>query len=151
MFIQEKNESIYAHKELYEKVHRVKENRAWLDQKEEKFKGAYGNLGGGVNVFIILIVVKVLVAQSCPTLCDPMDCSPPGSSVHGISQIRILEWLAIPFSRGSSWPRDWTQVSCIAGRFFTIWTTREVLTVVRILQIYKYLKSYIISKLCSSF
>ena len=46
-------------------------------------------------------VLKVLVAQSCPTLCDPMDCDPPGSSVHGILQARILEWLAVPFSRGS--------------------------------------------------
>ena len=54
-----------------------------------------------------------------------MDCSPPGSSVHGIIQARILEWVAIPFSRGSSWPRDQTWVSCIAGRFFTIWATRE--------------------------
>ena len=67
----------------------------------------------------------VLVTQSCTTLCDPMDCSPPGSSVHGIFQARILECVAIPFSRGSSWPRDWTQVSCIAGRFFTFWGTRE--------------------------
>ena len=50
--------------------------------------------------------MKVLVSQSCPTLCDPMDCSPPGSSVHGILQARILEWVAIPFSRGSSQPRD---------------------------------------------
>ena len=49
-------------------------------------------------------------------------CSPPGSSVHEIPQARILEWVTIPFSRGSSWPRDQTQVSCIAGRFFTIWT-----------------------------
>ena len=48
--------------------------------------------------------------------CDIMDCSLPGSSVHGILQARILEWVAIPFSRGSSWPRDWTRVSCIAGR-----------------------------------
>ena len=63
---------------------------------------------------------KVLVAQSCPTLCDPMDCSLPGSSVHGISQARILEWVAIPFSRGSSRPRDQTLVSCIAGRCFTL-------------------------------
>ena len=47
-----------------------------------------------------------LVAQSCLALCDPMDCSSPGSSVHGILQARILEWAAIPFSRGSSWPRD---------------------------------------------
>ena len=65
------------------------------------------------------------VAQSCPTLCDPMDCSLPSSSVHGILQARVLEWGAISFPRGSSWPRDWTQVSCIPSRFFTIWATRE--------------------------
>ena len=69
--------------------------------------------------------VNVLVTQSCQTLWDPMDCSPPGSSVHGILQARILEWVAIPFSRGSSWPRDRTQVPCIASRFFTVWATRE--------------------------
>ena len=68
---------------------------------------------------------KVKVVQLCPTFCDPMDCSPPDSSVHGILQARILECVAMPFSRGSSWPRDQTQVSCIAGRFFTIWATRE--------------------------
>ena len=69
---------------------------------------------------------KVLVTQLCPTLWDPdMDCSPPSSSVHRISQARILECAAIPFSRGSFQTRDWTQVSCIAGRFFTIWATRE--------------------------
>ena len=66
------------------------------------------------------------VAQSCPTLCDPMDCSPPGSSVHGIFQARILELVAISFSRRSSRPRDWTQVSHIVGRRFTIWATREI-------------------------
>ena len=65
-------------------------------------------------------------AQSCPTLSDPMDCSLPGSSVHGIFQARILEWVAISFSRRSSQPRDWTRVSCIAGRRFTIWATKEV-------------------------
>ena len=69
--------------------------------------------------------VKVLVAQSCPTLCDPMDCSPPGSSVHEIFQARILEWVTISFCRGSSQPRDRTQVSCTTGRFFTDWATRE--------------------------
>ena len=58
--------------------------------------------------------VKVLVIQSCLTLCDPTDCSLPGSSVHGILKARILEWVAIPSSRGSSQPRDRTQVSCIA-------------------------------------
>ena len=57
--------------------------------------------------------------QSCPTLCDPMNCSPPGFSVHGILQTRILEWVAISFSRGSSQPTDWSQVSCIVGGFFT--------------------------------
>ena len=65
-------------------------------------------------------------AQSCPTLWHLTDYSPPGSSVHGILQARILEWVAIPFSRGSSQPRDQTQVFCIAGRFFTIWATKEV-------------------------
>ena len=54
-----------------------------------------------------------------------MNCSRPGSSVHGILQARIIEWVAIPFSRASSPPRDWTQVSCVAGSFFTIWATRE--------------------------
>ena len=62
----------------------------------------------------------MLVAQSCLTLCDPMDCSPPGSSVHGILQARILEWVAFSSSRASSLPRDTTKVSYIAGRFFTI-------------------------------
>ena len=62
------------------------------------------------------------VNQSCLTL-PPMDCSPPGSSVHGILQARILEWVAILFSRGPSQPRDRTGVSCIAGRFFTSWAT----------------------------
>ena len=69
--------------------------------------------------------LRVLVAQSCPTLCNCMDCSPSGSSVHGILQARILEWIAISFYRGSSQPRDWTWVSCVAGRFFTFWATRE--------------------------
>ena len=66
-----------------------------------------------------------LVAQSCPTLCSSTDCSPQGSSVHGILQARILEWVAVPFFRGSSQPRGQTQVSHIAGRFFTIWANRE--------------------------
>ena len=56
---------------------------------------------------------------------DPMDCSLPGFSVHGIFQARVLEWVATSFSRGSSWPRDQTQVSCIASRHFTLWATRE--------------------------
>ena len=67
-----------------------------------------------------------LVTQSCPTLCDPMDCSPPGSFVHGIPQARILAWVAISFSKGSSQTRDRTQVSNIAGKLFTDWATREM-------------------------
>ena len=67
------------------------------------------------------------IAQLCPTLCDPMDCSLPGSSVHGILQARILKWVAISFSRGSSQLRDWTWVSHTAGRLFTIWAAREAL------------------------
>ena len=66
---------------------------------------------------------------SCLTLCDTMDCSPPGSSVLGILQTRILECIAVPFSRRSSQPRDWTQVSCIAGGFFTSWATREAMCI----------------------
>ena len=65
------------------------------------------------------------VTQSCPILCDHMNCSSPGLFVHGILQVRIIEWIAIPFCKGSFWLGDWTQVSCTAGRFFTIWATRE--------------------------
>ena len=78
---------------------------------------------------------SVLVAQSCLTLCDTLACSLPGSSVHGILQAIILELVAIPFSRGSSWSRDRTQVSCLAGIFFTVWATRE-------LSFYSMLKGY---------
>ena len=69
------------------------------------------------------------VSPQCPTLCDPMDCSLPGSSVYGIFQARVLEWVAIFFSRGSSWPRVQTQVSHIIGRCFTVWATREVIII----------------------
>ena len=73
-------------------------------------------------VFVCMSVserkVRVKVAQSCLTVCAPVDCNLPGSSVHGVLQARILEWVAIPFSRGSSHPRNWTQVSRIGGGFF---------------------------------
>ena len=78
------------------------------------------------KVFVFILLVLLLFyqhfvlchisedcAQLCPTLCDPMDCNLPESSVYGILQASILEWVAISFSRGSSWPRDWTGVSCI--------------------------------------
>ena len=76
----------------------------------------------------ILSLVRLPVTQSYLTLCDPMDYSPPGCLVHGILQSGTLEWVAIPFSRGSSWPRGWTEV-CIAGGFITIWASREALGV----------------------
>ena len=71
------------------------------------WEAAWGAGGGGH-----LLPCCRLVVESCPTLCDPMDCSSLGSSVSGISQARILEWVAISFSRGSSQPRNWTCVSC---------------------------------------
>ena len=75
--------------------------------------------------------MKVLVTQSCPALCDAMDCSLPGSSVHGIFQARILEWVAIWFSKGSSWPRVQTHIShiaCIGRQILYCWDTGEALT-----------------------
>ena len=74
-----------------------------------------------IRVFSNESGLRIRWPKYCPTLWNPIDCSPPGSSVHGIIQARILEWVAIPFSRGSSWPRDRIQVSCIADRFFTVW------------------------------
>ena len=65
------------------------------------------------------------MAQFCPVLFDPMDWSPLDSSIHGILQVRIFEWFPLSYSRGSSWPRDWTWISCIAGGFFTVWATRK--------------------------
>ena len=73
----------------------------------------------------VISIIFLLVPQMCPTICDPVDCSPPGSSVHGIFQARVLEWVAISFSRESSWPRAQTWVSCTASRVFTTWAIRE--------------------------
>ena len=79
-----------------------------------------------INVLCMRVYMSARWLQSCVTLCNPMDCSPQDSFLHGISQARILEWVAMPFSRGSSQPRNGTQVSGIASRFFTVGTTREV-------------------------
>ena len=86
---------------------------------------------GKINIKCCSFTIRVMkeseseVTQLGRTLCDPMNCSLPGSSVHGIIQARTLEWVDFPFSRGSSWPRDQIQVSRTAGRFFSIWATRE--------------------------
>ena len=79
------------------------------------------------------VKVKMLVTQSCLALYCPLDCSPPGSSVHEIFQAKILEWFAISFSRASSQPRNQTWVSFIVWNFFTLWVTREA-PVIRKLQ-----------------
>ena len=84
----------------------------------------------------LLVCVRSQSLQPRPTLCDPTDCSPPSSSIHGILQARILEWVAMPSSRGSSPPRNQTPVSCascIAGRFFTHRATWEAHSIVRLL------------------
>ena len=84
-----------------------------------------------MNIFIGRMCVHAKSLQSCSTLCNRMDCSPPGSSVHGILQARTLEYVAMPHFRGSSQSRDRIRVSyvsCIAGRFFTIWATLSQLT-----------------------
>ena len=99
-------------------VYEVTNSRIWL-----------GNSTTAAITCSLLVLYKVkvnvLVIQWYPTLDHLMDCRPPGSSVHGIFQTKILEWVVILFSRGSSQLRDWIQVSCIAIRFFPIWATRE--------------------------
>ena len=101
------------------KQHLKKKNAETLLWQQRSYSQSYGFPSSHV------LMCESEVAQSCLTLCDPMDCSPPGFSVHGIFQARVLEWVAISFSRGSSWPQDRTKVSCIAGRHFTLWATRE--------------------------
>ena len=98
-------------------VHGVAKSQTWLSDWTElnwilSWRFHHHYLSESVNCSVLL------------TLCNPMDFSPPGSFVHGIFQARILKWDAISFSRESSWPRDWTWVSCMAGRFFfTVWAT----------------------------
>ena len=115
-------------------------------KKKKKFWFSYVSTSGRVLAKYLIMGYKVIYMESyyCHTLkkwkslnpvwlfatlwtaaCDPMDCSLPGSSVHEILQTRIQEWVAIPFSRRSSQPRDWTQVSHIVGKFFTVWATME--------------------------
>ena len=91
---------------------------------------SYGNMTNragcyGKNLANTIIPLSVKLLQSCLTICSPMDCSPPGSSVYGIIQARILEWVIISTSRRSSRPRDRTHVSCIIGRFFATLTAKK--------------------------
>ena len=98
--------------------------------EEAEVKGFYEDLQDLLELTpkkdVLFIMKWSEVAQSCLILCDPKDCRPPCPSIHGIFQPRVLDWVSISFCRGSSQPRDWTQVSLIVGRCFTIWAAREV-------------------------
>ena len=104
----------------------MKETHVWFERWKQRGRHYY--LQAGTAICAARQVKRSEVAQSGPTLCDPIDCSLQGSSVHGIFQARILNWVTIPFSRVSSQPRDQTRVSCVAGR----WATREARSKTRV-------------------
>ena len=118
----------------------------WKDQIPPRF--------GMVNVSGIYAIWGLLrcvcsPARSCPTLCDPMDCGPPGSSVHRILPAGTLECVAMPSSRGSSWVRDWTHISCISstlGRFFTTVSPGKPLKTSGMHDLYRYIYIYVSEK-----
>ena len=107
----------------------LKCNFDWNFQSNTVWNGTYSQMPllWSLPVVLLCSSKSCMYAQSCPTLCDPLDCSLPVSSIHRISQARILEWVAISSSRGSFWPRNRTGVSSFGGRFFTDWPTREAL------------------------
>ena len=116
----------------------INEQRDSLDWPSNRLNHS-GNRWTHIVCDICLYCCCCEVPKARLTLCDPVGCSPPGFSVHGITQTRILEWVAISFSRGFSGPREWTQrprdwiqVSCIADRFFTVWATKETLLVIKV-------------------
>ena len=86
------------------------------------------------------------VAQSCPTLCDPIDCSLPGFSIHAILQARVLEWAVISFSKGSSQPRDQTRISHIVDRRFTVWAI--IMLSIFFMSVFTYSYFMIMSSFC---
>ena len=100
--------------------------QSWLHFFSLHFSLAEHSLFSIPTILLKPEIIRVLVVQSCLTLCDSSDCNPPGSFVLGVFQARILEWVAITFFRESSQPGDWTSDPCIVGRFFTVWATREV-------------------------
>ena len=105
-------------------VHRVTKSQTWLKRLSMQAHTHWLLVLSCLGTFTSSCMCAKL-HQSCPTLCDSIDYSPPGSSVHGILQARILEWVTMPSSRESSQFRDHTQVSCIAGEFFAVWAPRE--------------------------
>ena len=116
----------YVHRQSY--VTPWQQWLLWLTTKSSRIKHSRQSHKGNLHALSRVSECRTNsmlseVAQSRPTLCDPMDDSLPGSVVHGILQARILEWAVIPFSRGSSQPREQSRVSCIADRCFTVWAT----------------------------
>ena len=108
-------------------------SEGWKEaSKDGRVRGKALQVEGTASAKMLRPVVTVKSLSHVQLFVTPVCCSPPGSSVHGILQARVLEWVAIAFSRGSSRPRNRTQVSHIAGRRFTIWATREVLIVTEI-------------------
>ena len=100
-------------------------------QSEEIWYHCISSLSYFILIFFMYLYICIkgsesVSCQQCLTLCNPMDCSPPGSSIHGILQARIQESVDIPFFWESSRPRDRTGDFCITGRFFTVWATKEV-------------------------
>ena len=107
---------------------------SWLQSPSAAIKITLNNNQNYTNLFLSPLLVKpcsltafktCLLFNCCLTLCDPVDCSLPGSSIHGISQARILEQVAISFSRGSSWSRDWTCICCSGRQILCCWATQE--------------------------
>ena len=114
------------HRNVNRESGKMRQRRNMFPRRKRKQNGDKQSTYKKFAVTIILILILcVLVTQLSLTLCHTIYCSPPGSSVHGIIQARILEWVAVFYSRAPSSPRDQTWVSCIAGGFFTIWATRE--------------------------
>ena len=120
---------IYGERSMAATVHGVAKSWTLLERlstgNSEETERKCWNQEYKLLFFQVRAVCYCLVTKSVPTLCNPMNCSPPGSSVHGISQARILEWVAILFSRGSSQPRDWNCVSWNGRQIISHWAMRE--------------------------
>ena len=115
---------------IRERVQVKMSQRCSIEESKKSTKcGVFLSSPQGIKNVVYSCISVYIYAQSlksCSTLWDPMDYSRPGSPVHGILQVRILEWVVMSFSRGSYRPRDQTRISCIAGRFFTDWATGGV-------------------------